>query len=272
MLATTVLHSPVPAIGPRPCIQVTHKGGRGVECAVQRPKYNSPELLLLLPRGSCQPGGAQPRCSGWQPGPSQPDLNLVQGPRQPPQLEPRTPPTGSARRQRCNQIFRSVNATDCLSFLLFRPFFHHSRRSFNGGRSVDKSGAAMRHTTVSPRNPFCVAWGGSGRGRGVHRVVDVGHAEYRAGGRLAAECTLHCWHTVLCNCWHPALHRIAGWSDTELAQHGLQQEKSGGSKPGLRRRWRDRGETGSGGGDAPPSATHTCQYVCNAPPPRTCLH
>ena len=31
MLATTVLHSPVPAIGPRPCIQVTHKGGRGVE-------------------------------------------------------------------------------------------------------------------------------------------------------------------------------------------------------------------------------------------------
>ena len=30
-MATTVLHSPVPAIGPRPCIQVTHKGGRGVE-------------------------------------------------------------------------------------------------------------------------------------------------------------------------------------------------------------------------------------------------
>ena len=99
------------------------QGGEGCrECAVQRPKYNSPELLLLLlPRGSCQPGGAQPRCSGWQPGPSQPDLNLVQGPRQPPQLEPRTPPTGSARRQRCNQIFRSVNATDCLSLFLFLP-------------------------------------------------------------------------------------------------------------------------------------------------------
>ena len=48
------------------------QGGEGCrECAVQRPKYNSPELLLLLPRGSCQPGGAQPRCSGWQPGPSQ---------------------------------------------------------------------------------------------------------------------------------------------------------------------------------------------------------
>ena len=32
-------------------------------------------------------------------------------------------------------------------------------------------------SAVSPRNPFCVAWGGR-----VHRVVDVGHAEYRAAG------------------------------------------------------------------------------------------
>ena len=50
--------------------------------------------------------------------------------------------------------------------------------------------------------------------------------------------------------------RVAGWSDTQLAQHGLQQEKSGGSKPGLRRRWRDRGETGSGGRRATQCNSH----------------
>ena len=79
------------------------QGGAGVlrVCTVQwwkqqqRPKYNSPEalLLLLLPRGSCQPGGggAQPRFGGPRP---QPDLNLVLArastalTEPPPQLEP----------------------------------------------------------------------------------------------------------------------------------------------------------------------------------------
>ena len=95
-------YSLVPATGP-PVYPGHSQGGAGVlrVCTVQwwkqqqRPKYNSPEalLLLLLPRGSCQPGGggAQPRFGGPRP---QPDLNLVLArastalTEPPPQLEP----------------------------------------------------------------------------------------------------------------------------------------------------------------------------------------
>ena len=100
------------------------RGSRGVESVQsagcwkqQRPKYNSPEeaLLLLLPRGSCQPGGAQPRWLGFplpRPRPARPQP----GPRastaltDPPQLEPRA--AGPAWRQPCNHTFllSSVNA------------------------------------------------------------------------------------------------------------------------------------------------------------------
>ena len=162
-------------LGPCPGIQVTHKGEEGCrECAVQRPKYNSPEallLLLLLPRGSCQPGGAQPRVRGPRPQPARPQP----GPRAstaltepPPQLEPRTPPpAGSAQRQPCNHIFRSVNATpDRRSIVLpcFSSASHRTCRPFNATKcGREESSYAAHHCLASQSFLRCVG------GAGVHR-------------------------------------------------------------------------------------------------------
>ena len=143
-----------------------------------------------------------------------------------------------------------------LSFLVSLPSAsHRSRWSFNGGRSVYERGAAMRHTTVSPRNPFCVAWGGSGRG--VHRVVDVGHAEYRAGGRLAAECTLHCWHTLLCNCWHSALHTSCRLERHTVGTAWIAAREVGRVEARIAAAMaRPRGDGGAGGGRATQCNSH----------------
>ena len=138
-------------------------------------------------------------------------------------------------------------------------------------RSVEERRAAMRHTTVSPRNPFCVAWGG----RGVHRMVDVGHAEYRAGGRLAAECTLHCWHTLLCNCWHSALHtscrlerHTVGTAWIAAREVGRVEARIAAAMARPRGDGATGGEEGLGGSWGETRyivpATLSCQYVCNA--------
>ena len=118
----------------------------------------------------------------------------------------------------------------------------------------------------------------------------MGHAEYRAGSLAGAlrsvcvfpVCAVRNTHSLcaIAGTWHNLAHtrHIAGWSGTQLAEHGLQLEPGGAAG-----RSQDRGPDGEtegrlgllggrGGGSRGivgetryiVPATLSCQYVCNA--------
>ena len=255
-MATTVLHSPVPAIGPRPCIQVTHKGGRGVEsvqCSGQNIILRSccccchGALVSLVGPSLGVLGGSQApasQTSTWSKGlDSRRSLSLAHH-------QPAQPDDSDAIRF-SDRSMPPIVFPSFSSVLSFTTVVGHLMGDEVWIR------VEQRHTTVSPRNPFCVAWGGSGRGRGVHRVVDVGHAEYRAGGRLAAECTLHCWHTLLCNCWHSALHTSCRLERHTVGTAWIAAREVGRVEARIAAAMaRPRGDGGAGGGRATQCNSH----------------
>ena len=82
-------------------------------------------------------------------------------------------------------------------------------------------------------------------------MVNVGHAEYRAGSLAGAlrsvcvfpVCAVRNTHSLcaIAGTWHNLAHtrHIAGWSDAQLAEHGLQLEPGGAAG-----RSQDRGPDG----------------------------
>ena len=274
MLATTVLHSPVPAIGPRPCIQVTHKGGRGVEsvqCSGQNIILRSccccchGALVSLVGPSLGVLGGSQApasQTSTWSKGlDSRRSLSLAHH-------QPAQPDDSDAIRFSDRSMppivfpcFSSaLSFTTVVGHLMGDEVWIRVEQqcgtplsrlailsALRGGKWKEEGGASgggCRARRVSSGRPACCGVHPALLAHSALQLLALGIAhELQAGAT-------HSWHSMDCS---------------KRSRAGRSQDCGGdGETEGRRRGW-------GGGGDAPPSATHTCQYVCNAPPPRICL-